>query len=172
MTGVRESAPSATWGAFSLQRHQRQLQPRTDRHLPDATGSYEQRVPMQEQLAIQSPEPLSSGRNVCSQQVSRPGARSGLNKSPWDKGWLQLAAGGAGSCPGCGLRSDAQGWLCGAGQDVAVGLSPMAGLIGCPLSRDWSCGCSCFSSCCLHPSLMFQPEMICAGSIRGQLLGT
>lgn len=47
-------------------------------------------LPEKNQTALQrrkSPKSLSSGRNVCSQQVSRPGTCLGLNKTLWDIFW-------------------------------------------------------------------------------------
>lgn len=119
---------SSNTGTFSPQHRWSWLQPRAAHDLPGGAGS---RLPLAacphagaistspslaEKNRARSPKPLSSGRSVCSQQVSRPGARLGLNKSPWDVGWPQPAADGAGGSPGCRLRSDVRGRLSGAVQ--------------------------------------------------------
>lgn len=125
---VQEGRSRSNMGTFSPQHRWSWLQPRAAHDLPGGAGS---RLPLaacphagaistspspaekkkQPLCRARSPKPLSSGRNVCSQQVSRPGARLGLNKSPWDVGWPQPAADGAGGSPGCRLRSDVRGWL-------------------------------------------------------------
>lgn len=130
--GAQEGSSLSNTGTFSPQHRWSWLQPRAEHDLPGGAGSQlplaacphagaistspslaEKNQPLRR---AKSPKPLSSGRNVCSQQVSRPGARSGLNKSPWDVGWPQPAADGAGSSPGCRLRSDVRGRLSGAVQ--------------------------------------------------------
>lgn len=76
-------------------------------------------LPEKKQTALQgrkSPKSLSSGRNVCSQKVSRPGTCSGLNKILWDLAIAKCGARLAGTSGawrqlGCGLWWDVQGWL-------------------------------------------------------------